>query len=301
MSDPVLAFVLLAALAIALVGAWFFRNLDPAVGELSLTPLFAGAVAGVLVRVVDAGGLLRALVTGVVLTAAALYVRLTGDRSEPADGMILGAICGAGASVPLIVGGRTELDDLAACVAAGAVAGYGITLAALHVADRLRQAAIDIVTAAAATGVASIPSLADRAGLAPVTAAAAVVAAVPLAAIITVFRQWPDLRAELRHEASLGFIDDGDVRATAHPIRRLGRGGWADPQAHREFVRVATELALRKRQQRGRPDDTARIYQLEIIKLRMQIQHMTRIDNDARALARAAERRLPSDTMHASE
>jgi len=42
----------------------------------------------------------------------------------------------------------------------------------------------------------------------------------------------------------------------------------------RVFVRLATLLALRKRQQRLRPDEVARLYQLEIIKLRMQIQEM---------------------------
>src|SRR6185436_5668235 len=54
------------------------------------------------------------------------------------------------------------------------------------------------------------------------------------------------------------------------------------PRAHREFVRLANEIALRKRHQRGRPDDTARLYQLEIIKLRMQIQEMSKIDRDTR-------------------
>jgi len=45
-------------------------------------------------------------------------------------------------------------------------------------------------------------------------------------------------------------------------------------------VRLANRIALRKRQQRNRTDDEARLYQLEIIKLRMQIQEMSRIDRD---------------------
>jgi len=45
-------------------------------------------------------------------------------------------------------------------------------------------------------------------------------------------------------------------------------------------VRIANRIALRKRQQRNRPDEMARLYQLEIIKLRMQLQQMARIDHD---------------------
>jgi len=162
-------------------------------------------------------------------------------------------------------------------ILAGAVAGYGITFAAFHVAERRRQLVIDAVTAVAAVGVAYLPSLIagrDRVVL------IAVAAAVPVVIVAAVFRQWPDVRAELRHEASLGFMTDADVRPTAHPLLRLGGGGWADRRAHRKFVRLANKIALRKRQQRDRTDDMARLYQLEIIKLRMQIQEMSKIDRD---------------------
>jgi len=55
-------------------------------------------------------------------------------------------------------------------------------------------------------------------------------------------------------------------------------------RAHREFVRLSNKIALRKRQQRNRPEEIARLYQLEIIKLRMQVQEMTKIDRDARRI-----------------
>src|SRR5436305_1757660 len=117
----------------------------------------------------------------------------------------------------------------------------------------------------------------------------------PLIVVIAVFRQWPDARAELGHESSLGFLSDRDVRTAAHPLLRLGRGGWADRRAHREFVRLANRIALRKRQQRDRTEDESRIYQLEIIKLRMQIQEMSRIDRAVRNAAAGEEG--SSDTM----
>jgi len=86
--------------------------------------------------------------------------------------------------------------------------------------------------------------------------------------------RWP----ELAHEAAIGVIDADEVRTTAHPILRFTRAGWSDAAAHREFVRLANRIALRKRQQRNRPDDTARLYQLEIIKLRMQLKEMANIE-----------------------
>ena len=119
--------------------------------------------------------------------------------------------------------------------------------------------------------------------------------AIPLLAVIIVFQQWPDVRTELSHEASLGFIADGDVRRTANPLLRMGGGGWADRKAHREFVRLANKIALRKRQQRDRPDEIARLYQLEIIKIRMQIQEMSRIDRAV--LAASHDHEMPSDTI----
>jgi hypothetical protein len=142
---------------------------------------------------------------------------------------------------------------------------------------------IDAITFVAAIAIAFAPRAIARAGVSARDVALIAVVIVPLLVVITVFRQWPEIRAELRHEASLGFIDDADVRRTAHPFLRLGSGGWNDRRAHREFVRLANEIALRKRQQRDRPEEVARLYQLEIIKLRMRIREMSRIDADTMA------------------
>jgi hypothetical protein len=236
-------------------------------------------------------------ITGFVLTAAALYARLTGDESEPSEGMLLGAAMGAAASIPSILNDGNELRVFAECVLAGAVAGFGVTFAAFHVADKLRQFILDIVTAAIAIAAAQIPAMAVRWGFTDLRVAIVAAAIPPVLVIVTVVKQYPDVRAELRHEASLGFIDDQDVRSSAHPILRLGRAGWVDRNAHREFVRVANRIALRKRQQRGRSDEMARLYQLEIIKLRMQMQEMSRIDHATASQQRSREGELHSDTM----
>jgi hypothetical protein len=300
MTDPVLALVLLVAFLGATILVRFFRTLERDFWGSARNPMIAGAVAGILIRLGDFDRTMQPVVIGVVLTLASLYSRLTGEESEPADGMLLGALSGAAASVPLVVNGNEPLRAFAQCVLAGAVAGFGITWGLLHVADKGRQIIWDMLTAGGAVAAAASPALIGRFGVDDRRIAIGAGAVIPLLVISAVLRQWPDIRAELRHEASLGFIDDKDVRATAHPLLRLGRGGWKNAGAHREFVRIANRIALRKRQQRHRSDDMARLYQLEVMKLRMQLQDMTRLE---RVTVRGIEHddHVPSDTMRASE
>src|SRR5207244_3631458 len=249
MSDSLSTLITLAALLIALALVHFFKTLDADLWHAWRNPVAAGLVIGIALRLVH---VTHPIAFGVLLTIAAVYARHTGRESEAVDGMLIGAAMGAVAALPLM---SPRIG--ATAILTGTVAGYGITFAAFHVAERRRQLVIDGVTALAAIGVAYLPSVIaapDRITL------IAVAAAIPLLIIIAVFRQWPDIRAELRHEASLGFMTDADVRPTAHPLLRLGSGGWADKHAHREFVRLANKVALRKRQQRDRTDDMARLY-----------------------------------------
>lgn len=286
MTDSVTALLIALSFLVALAAVRFFKTLDTDLVEAWQTPLIAGASSGVILRL---AGTSHPVAVGVVLTAAALYVRLTGDESEPVDGMILGACSGAAAAIPLIIRSDAPCRELAECIVAGAVAGYGITFAVLHVTNRARQYAVDVVTAGVAIAIAFVPRM--QLGVHDCGVASIAAALVPAIVILVVFHQWADVRAELSHEASMGFMADADVRRTAHPLLRLGSGGWADPKAHREFVRLANKIALRKRQQRSRPDEIARLYQLEIIKLRMQIEAMSRINRDAleQRLAGAAD------------
>jgi hypothetical protein len=277
MSDPVLSFVLIACFIAALATAAYFKTLDFALGRDARIPMVAGVVAGILISFFS-----HAIIIGIIFTVAALYVRLTGSESEPSDGMTLGALMGACAAIPLALGGEQELLRFTQCVLAGAVAGYGITFGLTHVHDKFKQIGIDVLTMLIAIGLAWLATvLPVRERVMAITSGALV----PLILVGTVFKQWPVMTAELGHEAALGVIDEEDVRATAHPLLRLGRGGWHDRAAHREFVRIANKIALRKRQQRGRAQEIARIYQLEVIKLRMQLQDMTRIDRAMRAQA----------------
>ncbi|HEV7485562.1 MAG TPA: hypothetical protein VGQ65_07755 [Thermoanaerobaculia bacterium] len=276
MSDQVLCIVVYAVFLAAMAAAHFFKTLDNDLGTAWRTAFAVGLAVAVLLFLVRA---LYPVVGGIALTLAALYVRHTGHETEAVDGMIVGSVMGATAAVPLFMTSIHAAAIIAAMMLAGGVAGYGITFAVFHVADKRRQIAFDVVTAVIAMIVAWLPSLATRYGIRERHILVTVAAALPLIVVVATFRQWPDVRAELRHESSLGFLSDRDVRTTAHPLLRLGRGGWADRRAHREFVRLANRIALRKRQQRNRTDDVARLYQLEIIKLRMQIQQMSVIDH----------------------
>jgi hypothetical protein len=281
MSAPVLALVLIAIFFAAVPAASYFRTLDSGLGRDARVPVIAGAVAGVVIRF--ASFVPAPIAAGIILTIAALYVRLTGRESEPADGMTLGAMTGAAAAIPLVAGDDV-LRHFAECVLAGAVAGYGITFGLAHVRDKTRQAIVDIVTAAVAIVAAWFPSIALR--IPRVTerhVAATTAALIPIFIIATVFQQWPSIRDELSDEARLGFLEAAEVQTAAHPFRRLTRGGWHDAGAHRELVRIANRIALRKRQQRTRTEAVARLYQLEVIKLRMELQEMTKIDRAMRA------------------
>ena len=277
MSDPVLALVLIAAFFLVVSAASYFKTLERGLWIEARLPLIAGVICGFLIHY--ARFVPSFLAAGVILTVAALYVRLMGRESEPADGMILGAITGAAAATPLVVlSGDRELLRFAQCALAGAAASPCI------LAPPRMSAMVDGATAILAVAAAWLPSLVLRgARFSEKQIAIAAAALVPLLVVATVFKQWPSVRAELRHEAALGFIDEEDVHTTAHPIRRLGRGGWHDAEAHREFVRMANKIALRKRQQRTRTEEIARLYQLEVIKLRMQMQAMSAIDRRMRA------------------
>jgi len=282
MTAQVLTLILIATLFAAVAAVRFFRTLDAIFWRDAATPVIAGLIAGAVFFFLDSGqqtadsGLtllsaVRYLLSGTVLTLAALYVRLTGRESEPGDGMLLGALTGAAAAL-------FNLDRFSECVLAGAIAGYGVTYAAFYVRQRGKQIAIDSFTALAAIGGALLP----RVVIVP-DVDIVVTIAIPLIGIIALLKQWRDVTRELMDEANLGFIDVSDVRVVSHPIRRLGAAGWADRTARREFVRIANMIALRKRQQRNRPEEEVRLYQVEIIKLRMQLQEMTRIDQEVRA------------------
>lgn len=281
MTDPVLTFVILVFFFAAIAAARYFKTLDTGFGHAAASPIVSGIASGVVIFIAARFIGLYAILTGIVMTIAAMYVRHTGDESEAPEGMLLGALIGASAALPLAFSGENELLRFSECAIAGTIAGYGVTFAQFHVTDRARQLLLDLITAVVAVAGASLPAILARTGVRQRPVAIFVAVAIPLLSAMTVFARWRSVRSELAHEAAIGVIDAAEVRTTAHPILRFTRAGWSDAAAHREFVRLANRIALRKRQQRNRPDDTARLYQLEIIKLRMQLKEMAAIERHA--------------------
>src|SRR5262245_31903529 len=100
MSDPVLALILIASFFLVITVISYFNTLERGLLLDARVPLFVGALAGVAAHFLPIG---HAITVGVLLTLAALYVRLTGRESEPSDGMVLGAMTGAAAAIPLVV------------------------------------------------------------------------------------------------------------------------------------------------------------------------------------------------------
>jgi hypothetical protein len=281
MTDPVLTLIILVFFFAAIAAARYFKTLDTGFGRAAASPILSGIASGVVIAIASRFTSLHTIVTGVVMTLAAIYVRHTGDESEAPEGMLLGALIGASAALPLAFSGDNELRYFSECGIAGTIAGYGVTFAQFHVTDRARQLLLDLMTVVVAILGAALPAILERAGFRERNIAIVVAAAIPVLSAATVFARWRSVRSELAHEAAIGVIDAKEVRSTAHPILRFGRAGWSNAAAHREFVRLANRIALRKRQQRDRADEIARLYQLEIIKLRMQLKEMANIERHA--------------------
>jgi hypothetical protein len=288
-SDATLSLVLTIVFITVMAGVRYFKTLEARFWSWARTPLIAGVVSGVVIfrLAAFASSILHFLIVASVMVAAMFYVRRTGDEPEPIEGMILGAVTGAAATLASL-GLDHELRHLSECLLAATISGLGITFGTRHVTDLTKRIVTDVVTFALAVAGAAAPFLAERLGVALRSIALGVAAGIPVVVLVAVFRQWPQLRAELRDEASLGFFEATEVRSVTHPFLRLGRNRWVDHSARREYVRLANKLALRKRQQRGRPEEVARLHQLEIIKIRMLLQELSTVEHLQKRRARGA-------------
>jgi len=165
----------------------WFKTLDLDVWRAWRTALPVGVVCGLIFRFTGT----NAIVTGLVLTVAAVYVRLTGEESEASDGMIFGAAAGATAGLTLLILGRGAGFELAQCLLVSAVAGFGVTFASQYVGQKLQQFLFDAITAVATVTIAAFPPVV-RDNLRSIddhTAALAAAALIPLLVIVTVFKQ----------------------------------------------------------------------------------------------------------------
>src|SRR5262249_54539398 len=153
--------------------------LDTGFGRAAASPILSGIATGIVICVAGRFTGLLAVVTGAAITLAAMYVRHTGDESEAPEGMLLGALIGASAALPLAFTGENELRHFSECAIAGTIAGYGVTFAQFHVMDRARQLLLDVITAVAAVAGASLPAIVERAGFRQRSLAISVAVAIP--------------------------------------------------------------------------------------------------------------------------
>lgn len=263
-------------LVLAFAARWYKR--------LELTPASLGAAA--------AGGALTGVATlalqpfgnrivtdsaplAVLLVLASWIQRRDADL-DATDAALAGSFSGLAAAAIVLPASDQPLHDLVRLGAAGPIA----VTAAWFAVSRSK-------TAAWAGGVVLLAALAAFAREIPPRMAGAVALAVcigpAIAAVASVLRLRGTIATELDEETRLGVFDAAEVVSVAHPIRRLRFGVWPDAVARRRFVQIATELAIRKRQQRRMSAEAARLYQLEILKLRMELQNVVGVHHSVQA------------------
>jgi hypothetical protein len=195
--------------------------------------------------------------------------RVDGDAIE---GMLTGSLAGGGASMLITASQRPANYGMFALVTAGAVSG----LLAYAFALRLRRGRFAAAVVSAAVVFLFLPLLTDvdesRQAMSTLVGTIIIVAL-----IATIFR-WPVILRELREEAQLGVIPIDPVRWAANPFKRFLGQHWADQRARREFVRLATDLAVRKSRQRRMNSDAARLHQLEVLRIRRILQEVYSVE-----------------------
>ncbi|MHB9000795.1 MAG: hypothetical protein ACYC9N_14925, partial [Thermoanaerobaculia bacterium] len=265
-----------AGLAFALAARWHKR--------LELTPASLGAAAAGGTLTGAATLALHPFGTRIVTDSAPLailfilasWIQRRDADLDATDAALAGSFSGLAAAAIVLPVSDQPLHDVVRLGAAGPIA----VTAAWFAVSRSRAAA----WAGGAALLAALAALAN--GIPPRIAgpvAIAVCVGPAIAAFASVLRLRGTIASELAEETRLGVFDAAEVVSVAHPIHRLRFRVWPDAVARRRFVQIATELAIRKRQQRRMSPEAARLYQLEILKLRMELQHVVGVHHSVQA------------------
>ena len=248
----------------------FVGDFDPVLGPAAALPAAAGLLEELL------------LAAGLTLLATSHYL------DGPVDGAVYGAVAGLGFAcfqglAALHAGWappHAALPAYATLVRAGATAavGAGIGLAKLTARPLVR-----VPCALAAVLVAGVARwvLYGAAGygwgvwgvrntpfnLALVAAAALLLAGVLVGAFAVEYRV---LARQLGEEVQLGVVPGWVVDVLPSYRRRIRSDWWTRRDERREIVRLLTALAFRKHQLRGISGTRARLYGLEVGRLRQR-------------------------------
>jgi hypothetical protein len=292
---PLIAVAMVAATLLLLALADLFKNVEPEWRATFIEPAAAGAVVGVLTwgggRL--AGDALAMALAAVALTLAAAHLQRRGLHTEPVEGWLAGGVAGSAAAIVY-----APLTDRSPALAAGAMLIGGATAGAVYAGlyERLQRYVVpaSIATWFAAVAASFIPRLIVS-ELTEVQTLLLIALFVPAAVFAIVLAGRKAAIAELREEVALGFFPEPELRRATNPLVRLiASGGWHDRAMRRRFIRVTTELATRKRRQRIARPDLSRLYQLDVFKLRMEIQELLRM-NHAMSADGIANARMQSD------
>jgi len=132
--------------------------------------------------------------------------------------------------------------------------------------------------------------------LSPLTALGAG-AMIPSIAMLTIYlSRRGDVALELRAEAELGILDPADAALLSHPFRRFRFGIWENREARREFVQVAETLAETRTAQRSMDTASARLQQLEVLRLRMRLREIESVEFASRRNPDASNTMMPDTT-----
>jgi hypothetical protein len=287
-TEPVLRLVLVALWGVGC--SFVLRLAGPALGlVVSPDPVFA------IPEALQAVGLLEAL-----LLAAGLAVLATSHYLEgPLDGAVYGTVAGLGLAATTCLAalhaGRVPPDPsvlmfltLVGAAAAAAV-GAGVGFAKLAVRTSLRAPFV-LAAVVVAGAVWWLLLRAANWGLSawgprniPFRVALVVVAGFFLCGVFlgALALERRVLTQQLTDEVALGVLPSWVVDVLPSYRRRIRSEWWRRRDERREIVRLLLSLAFRKQRLRGLPEERARIYGLEVGRLRQRARTLLALPANA--------------------
>ncbi|MBZ5588952.1 MAG: hypothetical protein LAO05_10360 [Acidobacteriia bacterium] len=258
--------------------------------------LVAGSRLGELLHPPGAGGPIPELwLTSVLVIAALIFLGVAlplglaarmSILEGPSNGAVFGVVAGLAFSggMELLVLERTPWQAAGAALAfvcllhaaVGAVLGAGIGLARLAVRPALRLPGVlaaavaalvvgALLTAGAVSSWTSWGEVNVACNLA-LTAVGAVVLVAVFA--VSVSYEARVLAGQLAEEVTLGVVPPWVAQIVPSYLRRIRSDWWPRRDERREILRLVVGLAFRKHRLRTLPEDRARLYGLEVGRMR---------------------------------
>jgi len=276
-----LALGCIALAPLAALGARYFRTLSTDSGAWTASRASKGLAAGVVAVLAGAFAGSIILPAAILTTLATAWSRTDERELDIIDAALSGSVTGCAVALPIVLTANTDSSILPAVIVSAVVSAV-----AAHFFMTTRAWARMLVIIASCAASLLILSYSAVIPVNALPASMSIAAgAMPFAAFASMFLRWPAALRELKDEEKLGFFDRAEIRRTAHPFRRLRLSIWHNRDARRRFVQLAADLAVRKHRQRRMGSGVARLYQLEIMKLRSDLREIEGVERSLRAEA----------------